>query len=346
MPTYTEKIGSRNQTASGMFQTTRLTVQYVIRYCDDETIPETTEQVVADMLNAGFVIELNRPFGKPGISGAETIGLGYSASSGYSNGECIAVLEGFELTSYSFTRDTTSKGVFMFNATLEMVEYQEFNHALSIVTPSSRQIRAYRARPVIPTLAEDGTNGYTVDLLPGYANNTINGGDIGGQRLDINVSPIATPIAQNRYTLSFVSRRPYFAFANATAKTVDPIYAYWTAGNGIYFVGSRLRATNGTLAPIGTGLTSVGTGISITPIAGTWVRVDLDILQDEHAHLDQVPFSVNGFQPQDVNRFPGTGFKMLSASKVGFMDPHPLIADVDLSKLPCNVLALWQADFS
>ena len=99
---------------------------------------------------------------------------------------------------------------------------------------------------------------------------------------------------------------------------------------------SKSRAAN---------FTAVGTAVNITTITGTWVRVDLEILADEQAHLDQVPFSVNGFQPQDVERFPGTGFKMLSATKVGFMDPNPLILEVDLTKLPCNVLALWQADF-
>lgn len=349
MPTVTERIGSRNQTLGGLFQATRLSVQYIIDYCEDETVPETTEQVFADLLDAGYKIEINRPFGIPpgnvGPQNTITIGQGYSASSGYADGECIADLEGFELTSYSVTRDTTAKGIFIFNAILEMVEYQEYNHALTTVSPSSRLARSYRARPTLPSITEDGSNGYTTDLLPGYANNTINGGDIGGQKIDINVQPIGIPIAQNRFTLSFVSRRPYFATAAATTKTTDPIYEYWTSGNGTYFTGSRLKTSGGTLWPIGTNLTTIGTAVNITTITGTWVRVDLQILADEQAHLDQVPFSVNGFQPQDVERFPGTGFKMLSATKVGFMDPNPLILEVDLTQLPCNVLALWQADF-
>jgi hypothetical protein len=351
MPTITEKIGSRDQSVGGLMQPTRIPITLTVRYCD-ETTPGTTEGVYSDLAAAGYVIELNRPYGRPPFgseSGTQTPLQGFSASNLLCpGGNPGASSEGFEVTAYSIRRQTSGQGVFTVEIINEMVEFQQNNHALTIITPGNRQIRAYRVRPTIPPLSEDGTNGYTEDLVPGYADGTINSGDIGGLKVDINLQPIPVPIAQSTITLSFISRRPYYPFAStaAASRTIDPIYQYWTTGDGRVVPGKRLTCSNGTLWPIGTQLLSVAESVSLIPITGTWVRVDIRMKQDEHAHLEQFPFAVNGFQPQDTDRFPqSTGFKMVTAQKVGFMDPHPEIADIDLDYLPCNVLTLWQADF-
>ena len=346
MPTIIEKIGTRPTTVSGLFQPTTIVVNLIVSYCD-ETIPDDPNQVYYDVLDELYVIEIGRPYGSPTVTGDPPTAGTLTPITGYSahRQECSGsqVLEGFEVTGYSVRRDTNARGVFYLDITNQMVEYQQWNHAMTMVAPGSRIARAWRVRPSIPTLAEDGTNDYTEDLLPQYADGTLSSGDIGGQYVDVNCQPTSIPLWQTSYTFSFVSRRPYYATAGASTQTLDPVYSYWTDGNGSYMSGKRLETTNGDLLPIGSSLRAVGVGITITPIVGTWVRVDVTVAQDEWDHLEQVPFSVEGFQPKTVERFPGTtGFKMVSSDKVGFMDVNPEIVTLDMQYLPCRVLTLWQ----
>lgn len=349
--TVIEKIGSRPVSVPGLFQPTTITVSLIVKYCGGEDpIPTEPNQVYFDVVEAGYVIEVGRPYGSPTTTGDPPVPGTLTPITGYSASrpECPAdeggqVLEGFEVTNYSVRRDTNSEGVFYLDITNQMVEYQQWNHAISARTPGSRLVRAWRVRPAVPTLAEDGTTGNTEDLVPQYAAGTLNGGDIGGQFIDINCQPTSIPIWNTTYTLSFVSRRPYYATAGATTLTQDTNYEYWSEGNGSLMTGKRLKTANGDLQPIGTSLRAVGLGITITPIAGTWVRIDLLVGQDEYDHLEQIPFSVKGFQPETTDRFPSsTGFKMTSADKVGFMDVNPQVAEIDMQYLPCRVLDLWQ----
>lgn len=345
--TVIERIGSRPVSVPGLFQPTTITVSLIVTYCGgQDPIPTDPNQVYFDVLEEGYIIEIGRPYGSPTTTGDPPVPatltpiVGYSAS----RPECgdDQVLEGFEVTNYSVRRDTNSEGVFYIDITNQMVEYQQWNHAISTRDPGSRLMRTWRVRPTVPTLAEDGTNGYTEDLVPQYAAGTLSGGDIGGQFIDVNCQPTSVPVWNTTYTLSFVSRRPYYATAAATTQTQDTNYEYWSEGNGSLMTGKRLRTLNGSLAPIGVSLQAVGFGIAITPIAGTWVRIDLQITRDEFDSLEQIPFSVKGFQPETTDRFTVTGFKMTSASKVGFMDVNPQIADLDMQYLPCRVLTLWQ----
>jgi hypothetical protein len=334
-----ERISSRSTSVAGLFQPTTVTVNLTVNYCGDEVVPTSPNAVLYDLQTAGYVIEINRPYGRPAFAGIETPIVGYSASS-----LCGASSVGFEVTAYSARRDTNSRNIFYVDIVNQMVEYQQYNHAMVTVSPGQRIARAWRVRPTVPDLAEDGEEGYTEDLVPQYADNTLDGGDIGGQKVDINLQPISVPLWETGYTLSFVSRRPFYITAASATQTVETIYSYWTEGPASTSLGKRLKTENGNLLPIGTSLRAVGKNISITPIAGTWVRVDFDLSQDEWDHLEQIPFSVKGVQPQDVERFSEstTGFKMLSASKVGFMDVNPEIAEIDMALLPCNVLAIWQ----
>lgn len=348
MLTIIEKIGSRPVSVPGLFQPTTITVSLIVAYCGGEDpIPTDPNQVYFDVIGDGYVIEIGRPYGSPTTTGDPPTSATLTPITGYSASrpECNEqqVLEGFEVTGYSVRRDTNSEGVFYLDITNQMVEYQQWNHAISTKAPGSRLVRAWRVRPTVPTLAEDGTNGYTEDLVPQYAAGTLDGGDIGGQFIDVNCQPTSIPIWNTTYTLSFVSRRPYYASAGATDQVEDTNYEYWSEGPGSVMTGRRLKTTNGDLEPIGPSFRAVGLGITITPIAGTWVRVDLLIGRDEYDHLEQLPFSVKGFQPETTARFPpSTGFKMTSADKVGFMDVNPQILELDMFYLPCRVLTLWQ----
>ncbi len=334
-----ERISSRSTSVAGLFQPTTVTVNLTVNYCGDEVVPTSPNAVIFELQDAGYVIEINRPYGRPVEGGTETPIVGFSAS-----GACESGSDGFEVTAYSARRDPNSRNVFYVDIVNQMVEYQQYNHATVTISPGQRMARAWRVRPDIPELEEDGSNGYTLDLVPRYADNTLNSGDIEGQKVDINLQPISIPLWETTYRLSFVSRRPYYSTAGASAQTIDNIYSYWTSGNVSTSLGKRLKTTNGTLAPIGSLFRAVGRNISITPIVGTWVRVDYEFTQDEWNHLEQFPFSVGGVQPQDVERFDSaaTGFKMLSSSKVGFMDVNPEIEEIDLANLPCGVLSIWQ----
>jgi len=338
-----ERISSRSTSVAGLFQPTTITVNLTVNYCGDDPVPTDPNAVISDLQDDGYIIEINRPYGRPVVEGTETPIVGYSASTTCPGNE-LSGPEGFEVTSYSARRDTNSRNIFYVDIVNQMVEYQTYNHAMVTVSPGQRIARAWRVRPSVPELTEDGSNGYTLDLVPQYADNSLDGGDIGGQKVDINVQPISVPLWETRYTLSFVTRRPYYATAAATAQTVDNIYSYWTEGNASTSLGKRLKTTNGNLFPIGSLFRAVAQNLSITTIAGTWVRVDFDFSQDEWDHLEQIPFSAKGVQPVDVERFSEstTGFKMLSASKVGFMDVNPEIAEIDMANVPCNVLSIWQ----
>lgn len=347
MPTITEKIGSRQTAVSGLFQPTTIVVNLTVNYCGDETIETDPNQVYFDVVGAGYVIEIGRPYGSPTVTGDPPIPgtltpiVGYSAHQS-TCGESL-VQEGFEVTAYNIRRDANASGVFYIDITNQMVEYQQWNHAVVTVTPGQRIARAWRVRPVLPTLAEDAVGGFTQDLVPQYAAGTLNAGDIDGQFVDINCQPVSIPLWRTSYTLSFVSRRPYYASAGAVTQTLDTVYSYWTEGNGSLIAGKRIKTTGGNLLPIGSLFRAVGDGVQITPIVGTWVRVDFQVAQDEWDHLEQIPFSVEGLQPKTVERFSGsTGFKMVSSDKVGFMDVNPEIIEVDLAQLPCRVLTLWQ----
>lgn len=341
MPTIIEKIASRPTTVPGLFQATTIMVNLIVTYCN-ETIESDPNQVYYDVVDAGYIIEIGRPYGSPiDLGGTLTPITGYSAHRTECSGS--QVLEGFEVTSYTVRRDPNAAGVFYLDITNQMVEYQQWNHATTAVTPGMRIARAWRVRPDLPTIEEDPAGGYTKDLVPQYADNTLNAGDIDGQYIDVNCQPTSIPLWRTSYTFSFVSRRPYYATAGAATQTVDTTYSYWTDGSGSYMSGKRLKTTNGSLLPVGTSFRAVGDGIQITPIVGTWVRVDIQLSQDEWDHLEQIPFSVEGVQPVTVARFPGTtGFKMTSADKVGFMDVNPEIVELDMVYLPCRVLALWQ----
>jgi hypothetical protein len=347
-----ERISSRSTSVAGLFQPTTVTVNLTVNYCGDEEVPTSPNAVLYDLQAAGYVIEINRPYGTPTTTGdpptpsTTTPIVGYSASSVVCPENDIdgTGQDGFEVTAYSARRDTNSRNIFYVDIVNQMVEYQQYNHAMVTVSPGQRIARSWRVRPSVPELSEDGSNGYTLDLVPRYADNSLDGGDIGGQKVDINLQPISVPLWETGYTLSFVTRRPYYSTAGALVQTVEDIYSYWTEGDASTSLGKRLRTENGNLLPIGTLLRAVAKNISITPIAGTWVRVDFQFSQDEWDHLEQIPFSVKGVQPQDVERFSEstTGFKMLSASKVGFMDVNPEIAEIDMALLPCNVLAIWR----
>ena len=353
MPDVIERISSRSTSVPGLFQPTTITVNLTVNYCGDETVPTSPNSVIYDLQEAGYVIEINRPYGSPTTEGDPptpatlTPITGYSASTTCPGDELVGP-EGFEVISYSARRDTNSRNIFYVDIVNQMVEYQLYNHAMTTVSPGQRIARAWRVRPTLPTLEEDTTggtdNGYTEDLVPQYADDSLNSGDIEGQKVDVNLQPISIPLWETGYTLSFVTRRPYYATAGATTQTVDPVYSYWTEGNASTSVGKRLRTTNGNISAIGASLRAVARNISIVPIVGTWVRVDFDFSQDEWDHLEQIPFSVKGVQPIDTERFSesATGFKMLSASKVGFMDVNPEIADIDMLYLPCNVLSIFQ----
>jgi hypothetical protein len=349
-----ESISSRTTRVGELFTATVVTVSLTVNYCGDETIQDDPNQVIYDLQDAGYIIEINRPYGSPTTSGDPPVPSTLTPITGYSasnqacpGGDPAPPVEGFEVTSYNVRRDPASVGVFRVEITNQMVEYQLYNHAITTISPGQRAVKAWRVRPDVPTLAEDTTggtdNGYTEDLLPQYADNTLNGGDIEGQKVDVNLQPISIPIWNTTYRLSFVARRPYYASAGAVSQTVDFNYQYWTEGPGSYMAGKRLQTSNGNLTPIGDVFRAVGVGVTITPIAGTWVRVDIEFTRDEWDHLEQMPFSVQGMQPQDVERFPGTGFKMLSSSKVGFMDTNPEIVEMDMQYLPCNALAIFQA---
>lgn len=349
-----ESISSRSTRVGELFTSTTVTVSLTVNYCADAEIQDDPNQVIYDLQDAGYIIEINRPYGSPTTSGDPpapstlTPITGYSASGqACPTGDPPASAEGFEVTSFSVRRDTSSVGVFQVEIINQMVEFQTYNHAITTISPGQRAVKAWRVRPDVPDLEEDTTggtdNGYTKDLLPQYADDTLNGGDIEGQKIDVNLQPISIPIWNTTYRMSFVARRPYYATAGAASQTVDNNYAYWTEGQGSYIAGKRLQTANGNLSPIGSMFRAVGVGISLTPIAGTWVRVDIEFTRDEWDHLEQIPFSVQGMQPQDVERFPGSGFKMLSASKVGFMDVNPEIVEMDMQYFPCGVLDIFKA---
>lgn len=333
----TEKIGSADTEVTGLFQATRIPVTLTVVYdCDAETVPETANAVIFDLLAAGYVIEINRPYGSPDQGSTITPITGYATSDDQT-------LVGFEVTAYSARRDTSAAGVFTIEITNELIEFQEYNHATARSTPTARAASVWRVNPNLPTLTSNTDPGVLVDdPLLAYDMDT----SISGRAVDLNTQPITTPLNGTVWTFSCVLRRPYFASAGTTSLTTDDSFTYWARTADL--LGGRLENAGtffeGTVTGEGD-YEPVIESLSFRDLTGTFIRMDLSIRVDEELNLSQVPLSYDGTIPDAVDNYggPSLDFRITQAKSVGFMDTFPRVAHPTVAELPVNVLGIWQA---
>jgi hypothetical protein len=346
-----ERIGSRRYSRGGLFQPSTVTVSFVVNLLCNEAgvLPaQDPNGVVYILRQLGFIIEVGQPFGFPGyvhpILGDTTLVSGYPATNELVSDNPVA--EGYEVTSFRASRDTSSTSIYNLEVEMVMVEQQYLNHAELIASASPRQARAFRVEPERPTL-ESTTPGLVDDPLVEYTMAS----DINGRGIDFNCQPLTLTLAGTQLVLSCCIRAPYFRRASDNALTVSAIWSYWTTGAGGTSTGARLKDSN-SLRPDLPGYRdyeSIVESVNISKIVGTFHRLDVSIRVDEWYNLEQVPFSVNGTVPKaDERHGGGTGedvFSITQAFAVGWVDPNPRAYEPDLAAsgvLPYNVLTLWK----
>lgn len=349
MPTtITELKGSRAYRRGGMFQASTVTFLARATWCDDpdnvEDVPPLNAAAVeSEMTSQGYSIRMNAPFGVPDGAGSTVdFQVGADASQYVASGGNLDFGYGFELTEFSIEQETSGAYMWNIRATCSMVLHEYFNHCPVTFVPSSRQVPAWRVGATMPTLTE--TNGLIVD--PNLPTD-----DIGGTSIDINVQPQQIQIDSRNVVFSCVVRKPFFKTNQSASLLGNPPYEFWSSGIGSLFIGRRMKRGTSLLKPIWDDFATVTTAISITPIAGTWCRMDWTLTQDEYNHLQQFAWSINGTTPYAVENKPGGGpsgttkeWLNLQALAVPMFNPYPLFGEFVAAAqfAPAGVLEYWQ----
>ena len=308
---------------------------------DPEDVPPLNpDQVLTVYAAQGYVLVVGKPFGlPPAQAGQSPTNYAQGADASQPDAAQPDNTFGFEVVGYDISRDTQAGYVWDVRVTMAAMLYEpDFNHCPVTWQPMANNSPVWRVAPEIPelTLSAEGT--ITDPNTPEQ--------DIGGTSIDINVQPQTVRIDQRNVVFSCVVRRPFYKNAADTALTTNPVYEFWANGQGSLFPGRRMNRGASGLLPIFDGFTTICEGIQITPLVGTWSRLDWTLGQEEFAFLRQFAWGINGLTPKTASTdfvVDSETYVNLQALVVAFMNPYPQVGTFDdTSFAPIGVLNKWQ----
>ena len=356
MPRYVIPKGAYDLRQGGKFESAEIAFVVMLIYDQHDSEEETCEafalnsnDALNDLSDLGIYIDVGRPLRidqtASGGANVDPVLTVYSAGSPTAGAGGLPPAVPMVCEGYTCTESRSAK-MWTITATYRAVSYEDPNHVEAFMSTAPRTTPAWRigdtspidwsAAPIVPTNAADPYN------------DTVLVGDIGGIPYDINTQPRQHVVEGQQAVFSFVIRAPYYATHAAASLTVDPLWTYWTEGEGSETPGKRSRGTEWGESPAAKWPRGewIVESVQVTPINSVDHKCTVTMRYDEFQLCDQIPAQAYGGivlpdpradQPPGITEPDVTTF-LMQAKYVLWSNPYPLSRAVFIAgDLPLNV---------